>query len=89
MTTQPENLPKTRAAANSRRRVGDITPEELSILSPDQRAIVEAAMSSPKVGYETLAGVTNTPLGTVKSRLSRARSKIMEMRKDKNGGAPD
>lgn len=89
MTDHQNNLPKPRATANSRRRVGEITPEELSILPPDQRAIVEAAMASPKAGYETLAGVTNTPLGTVKSRLSRARSKIMEMRKDKNGGAPD
>ena len=51
----------------------------LDHLSPDQRAILRA-----KGSYQEIAAALQIPVGTVRSRLSRARAALMKLRADQN-----
>jgi RNA polymerase sigma-70 factor (ECF subfamily) len=70
-------------------RIGDLPPEEtlanlelqrlidteIGRLSPDQQAVVQFVIVE-KMSYEEAAGILELPIGTVRSRLSRARAQL-------------
>lgn len=58
--------------------VDNITPEELERLPKDQRAVLECFLAGN--AYQKIAVDLDIPLGTVRSRLNRARSKIIVRR---------
>jgi RNA polymerase sigma-70 factor, ECF subfamily len=57
----------------------EFTEQELDGLPPDQGAAL-AAHAIDKMRYEAAAAFLQVPIGTVKSRINRARKKITEMR---------
>lgn len=59
----------------AREELGRLIQEGLEILPPDQRAVLVLS-DIEGMTYEEIAVVTSVALGTVKSRLSRARAKM-------------
>lgn len=53
-------------------------------LEPDQRALV-ALRDIEGLSYEEIVDITDLPLGTVKSRLHRARERLAELLSEENG----
>ena len=56
----------------------ELVQRAISKLEPDQRALV-ALRDIEGLSYEEIVEVTELPLGTVKSRLHRAREKLAEL----------
>jgi RNA polymerase sigma-70 factor (ECF subfamily) len=54
-----------------------IVQEALSLLTEDHRAIL-ILREMEEMSYEDIADVLNTPVGTVRSRLSRARNQLRD-----------
>jgi DNA-directed RNA polymerase specialized sigma24 family protein len=52
----------------------------LAQLPPEQRAAVELATNHEGLRYDTIAAQLVIPQGTVKSRVNRAREKILKLR---------
>jgi len=59
----------------ARQELGRLIQEGLEVLPPDQRTVLVLA-DIEGMAYEEIAAVTAVALGTVKSRLSRARAKM-------------
>ncbi|HOL34567.1 MAG TPA: sigma-70 family RNA polymerase sigma factor [bacterium] len=62
-------------------RISEIVQNAISKLPFDQKQIV-ILRDIQQLSYEEIEKITNLPLGTVKSKLSRARSKLKELLKD-------
>jgi len=60
-----------------RHEVGRVVQEGLMTLSPEHRTIIVLS-DIEGLNYEEIAQVLNIPLGTVKSRLSRARAHLRD-----------
>jgi RNA polymerase sigma-70 factor (ECF subfamily) len=58
--------------------LGDVLKEAIASLPPDQRLAI-ILRDVQELDYEEIAEVTNTNLGTVKSRINRARSKLRDV----------
>lgn len=56
--------------------------EALRLVSPKQHALLVAAHRADQPSYVQLAEELGLPQGTVKSRLHRARAKILKWRKN-------
>jgi DNA-directed RNA polymerase specialized sigma24 family protein len=73
----------TESSPSYQKRVHDpireVTEQELEGLPRDQRAALAAHVLG-KMNYEAAAAYLQIPIGTVKSRINRARSKIIRMR---------
>jgi RNA polymerase sigma factor (sigma-70 family) len=66
--------PQERAEANERNR---LVRESIQALEPDMRlAIILRDVNG--MAYDEIAGVMGVPLGTVKSRIARARAQVQE-----------
>ncbi len=64
--------------AVERKELGDMLQHAINQLPPDQRLILVLS-DAEGFSYQEIAETTNLALGTVKSRLSRARVKLREM----------
>jgi RNA polymerase sigma-70 factor (ECF subfamily) len=76
----PKDFPdkdETPEEAALRRELGSLLAQSLDSLPSDQRLVVVLS-DVQGMSYEEIAEVTNSNLGTVKSRLSRARSKLRD-----------
>ncbi|MCJ7738484.1 MAG: sigma-70 family RNA polymerase sigma factor [Anaerolineae bacterium] len=58
-----------------RRELADVLQSAIGTLPPDQR-ITLVLSDVEDLGYQEIADITNVSLGTVKSRLARARTKL-------------
>jgi RNA polymerase sigma-70 factor (ECF subfamily) len=56
----------------------ELVQRAIAQLEPDQRALV-ALRDIEGLSYEEIVEVTDLPLGTVKSRLHRAREKLADL----------
>ncbi len=80
---ESDRLPRWQSDAESpedivlRREIHWAVQEGLATLSPEHRAIVVLS-DIEGLSYEEIAQVLNIPLGTVKSRLSRARARLRD-----------
>lgn len=70
----PEDGPETIA---QRHELAGLIQQGITALPDDQR-IVLVLSDEQGMSYEEIASITNSNLGTVKSRLSRARAKLRE-----------
>ncbi len=61
-----------------RQELGRLLADSLARLSEDQRLVVVLS-DVQELSYEEIAQVTGTSLGTVKSRLNRARSRLRDL----------
>jgi RNA polymerase sigma-70 factor, ECF subfamily len=59
----------------ARQELGHLIQKGLEVLPPDQRTVLVLA-DIEGMAYEEIAAVTSVALGTIKSRLSRARAKM-------------
>jgi RNA polymerase sigma-70 factor (ECF subfamily) len=55
-------------------------------LPPEQREVL-LLVTLQDLGYEEAARITGVPIGTVMSRLSRARARLRDMMEDRAPGA--
>ena len=60
-------------------RTTDFTDADLEALPDPQRSLLSSLMNE-KCSYKHLAVTHSMPIGTVKSRISRARKKIAQLR---------
>ncbi|RME48146.1 MAG: sigma-70 family RNA polymerase sigma factor [Caldilineae bacterium] len=61
-----------------RRELNEMLQQAILRLPPDQRLILVLS-DAEGFGYREIADITGLPLGTVKSRLSRARSRLRDL----------
>lgn len=81
----PKDFPdkdETPEDAALRRELGGLLVQSLDSLPSDQKLVVVLS-DVQGMSYEEIAEVTNSNLGTVKSRLSRARSKLRDWLSDR------
>ena len=67
---------------SARWKLGGLLAKSLDSLPSDQKLVVVLS-DVQGMSYEEIAEVTNSNLGTVKSRLSRARSKLRDWLSDR------
>jgi RNA polymerase sigma-70 factor (ECF subfamily) len=60
-----------------RRELNDLIEEGIKTLPPDQRVVLVLS-DVQGFAYQEIAEITDTSLGTIKSRLSRARAKLRD-----------
>jgi len=60
-----------------RQELNDLIQKGINTLPPDQRAVLVLS-DVQGFAYQEIAGITGVSLGTVKSRLSRARTKLRD-----------
>jgi len=70
--------PNDPEAALLRKELGGLINDGLSRLSDEHRALL-VLRDVQGLTYEEIAEITNLPLGTVKSRISRGRSRLKEI----------
>ncbi|MGB9642657.1 MAG: RNA polymerase sigma factor [Candidatus Ratteibacteria bacterium] len=79
--TDIENHLVSPAQQYEKTRISEIVQNAISKLPFDQKQIV-ILREIQQLSYEEIEKITNLPLGTIKSKLSRARSKLKELLKD-------
>ncbi len=81
MLEQPDSLPQSKAESpeehSVRMELGREINQGLATLPPDQRVVIILS-DIQGISYDEIAEATSSSLGTVKSRLSRARGQLRD-----------
>ncbi len=86
----PEHLPRWRSDTETpeetvlRREINDAVQQGLLTLSPEHRTIIILS-DIEGLTYEEISEILHIPVGTVKSRLSRARSRLRDYLRSHHG----
>ena len=77
--------PERTDADLERRALGQALRRALAALDPDQRAVL-LLRELDELDYEEIATILDVPVGTVRSRLSRARARLREVLAEERHG---